>query len=92
MKLTNTPSDNLRVLQQPKLREFKVYDFNYYQNDLPMFEKWYLGELNIATIVVRRSFVEVDHSDMPKAGVQAQWGEKHFMYHSLIEDSRFQEE
>ena len=38
--------------------EFKVYDFNYYEDELDEFEWWYQGELNLGTLKLNRKFID----------------------------------
>ena len=34
--------------------EFKIYDFNYYKDEVDIFEEWYVGELSLGSIKINR--------------------------------------
>lgn len=38
-------------------REFKVYDMNYYEDEIDKFEWWFKGELMLGTIKIHREFL-----------------------------------
>lgn len=46
--------------QSQKEAEFKLYDFNYYEDEVDLFEEFYLGELTFGEFKMKREFVETD--------------------------------
>jgi len=65
-------------------REFKVYDLNYYADEIDQFEWWYEGELMLGSIKVVREFVPCDDRLSKTKFCDAQ-----FFYMTKIIDTKF---
>lgn len=70
--------------QQAKLN---VYDFNYYTDELDIFEGWFLGDLTFGEFKMKRELVDT----LDRLSTIA-WGEKQQMYFTRMVSTKFKDE
>ena len=83
---TKINPDNFKVVKSvtgPNGKEFKIYDLEYYANELDKFEQWFMGDLMIGTIKISRTF-----EDCEDRISKTQHCDKHFMYKTIMRDTK----
>ena len=72
----------LKTIKGPGNRDFKIFDLQWYQNELDKFEQFFQGEITLGTIKIVRSFEECEDriSKTP-------YCDKHFMYKTVVRDT-----
>jgi hypothetical protein len=66
--------------------EFKIFDFQYYEEELDIFEWFFMGDLTFGEFKVRREFVDTEDR-LSKIN----HGEKQFTYMTRMESTKFKE-
>lgn len=73
-------------MKGPGGKEFKIYDLEYYANELDKFEQWFMGDLMIGSIKISRTFEDCEDriSKTPHC-------DKHFMYKTVMRDTNIED-
>lgn len=64
--------------------EFKVYDFNYYNDEIDVLEGWFMGELSFGEFKMKRELIETDDRLC-----SIQWNQKASMYFTRMVSTKF---